>query len=131
MELRHKQRFSFIIKVFFWGMLHNLWNIFYATGKFIMVEIRIVKDEKYFEGPWSALFMEMLWWGCALCFIAILTSSVLQSSWWILTTECLGSSHREPARLWVCPSTWILFLGFNPRYNYTLLIQVGSQGYHH
>lgn len=64
----------------------------------------------------------------ALCFVA-LASSVLQPQRWILTTECQGGSHREPTRLLLCFSTYRLLRGFNPRYNYILLIQVHSQGY--
>lgn len=129
MEGRNTQRLSFTIGVVLWGMLYNLWNIFSDTGKFIMAD----KNCQRWTIFWGSLICPLHENGvmrlCPVfyCYFDLICplAFMMNPDHWVS-----GSSHREQTRLWVSLSTWILFLGFNSRYDYMLLIQVGSQGYH-
>lgn len=122
MKSKNKQRLSFIIEVVL-GACYIIFETFYTTAKLRMTG-KNCQRWRVFSGSLIFPLHENGVISLLPCLFTLLTSSVLQPSLWILTTECQGSSHRGPTRFLVWFSTWTLFLGFDTRYNYSSLFKL-------
>lgn len=126
MEPRNTWRFSFIIEVVV-GSCNTVFETHFILRQSSEWPIRIVKDEQYFEDHWSSLCMKMVWWG--RCPVFYCYFDLFRPPAFIMNPDRWMSGQKGHLDSWVWFSTWTLFLSFDSRYNYILLIQIGHQSY--